>query len=55
MGASGVYIEPSCAAAAAVVCDYAEEGVHGGLGRRFRRKVPLFQVRSCSFGLSDCQ
>lgn len=27
-------------------CFY-EEGLHGGLGRRFRRKVPLFQVRAC--------
>lgn len=28
-----------------VLSRFYEEGVHGGLGRRFRRKVPLFQVR----------
>lgn len=27
-----------------VLSRFYEEGVHGGLGRRFRRKVPLFQV-----------
>jgi hypothetical protein len=28
-----------------VLSTFYEEGTHGGLGRRFRRKVPLFQVR----------
>lgn len=34
----------SCSAEDHVLSRFYEEGVHGGLGRRFRRKVPLFQV-----------
>lgn len=33
-----------CSAEDHVLSRFYEEGVHGGLGRRFRRKVPLFQV-----------
>jgi hypothetical protein len=28
-----------------VLSTFYQEGMHGGLGRKFRRKVPLFQVR----------
>lgn len=40
----------SCSSEDHVLSRFYEEGVHGGLGRRFRRKVPLFQVgvdKSC--------
>jgi len=47
-----------------ILSRFYEEGVHGGLGRRFRRKVPLFQVcavdrptmlGTCSSNVSICQ
>jgi hypothetical protein len=28
-----------------VLSSFYQEGIHGGLGLRFRRKVPMFQVR----------
>jgi hypothetical protein len=28
-----------------VLTSFYQEGMHGGLGRRFRRKIPLFDVR----------
>jgi hypothetical protein len=39
-----------CSAEDHVLSRFYEEGVHGGLGRRFRRKVPLFQVGVVAIG-----